>query len=32
MIQKIKEWFGKLKREAKQKRMIEIAVYAEKGQ
>lgn len=32
MIQKIKDWFGKRKREAKQKRMIEIAVYAEKGQ
>lgn len=30
MIQKIKDWFGKRKREAKQKRMIEIAVYAEK--
>jgi len=30
MIQKIKDWFGKRKREAKQKRLVEIAVYAEK--
>ena len=30
MIQKIKDWFGKRKREAKQKRMIEICVYAER--